>query len=74
MGWESPWVRMGEAWAQGVRVESLQKGSLGGWGRGMSQAGIHFINIMALNPGGVVEPLGGFKRTLSLGPTPENSD
>lgn len=29
VGWKSAWVRVGEAWAQVVRVKSSQRGSLG---------------------------------------------
>lgn len=32
VGWESPWVRVGAVWAQGVRVESLAEGLLRGLG------------------------------------------
>lgn len=46
------WEKLG---LKGWRVESLRKSSLRGWGRGMPQAGTPFLNIMALNPGGVVD-------------------
>lgn len=41
-GWESPWVRVGEARAPEVRMEFLHKGALG-LVRSLLQGRIHFI-------------------------------
>lgn len=48
LGWEKLGLK---GWRGGILAEGLPEG-LG------PQAGTHFLNIMALNPGGVVDPLG----------------
>lgn len=53
-------------------MEFLQRGPPRG--RRLLRAGIHFINIMAFNPGDAVEPIGELERTLMLGPISRDSN